>query len=39
MTYVLGSDGNIYENYLVPGVRWSGWELALGTPPVGLIQF
>ncbi|MEY9931639.1 hypothetical protein ABH926_006288 [Catenulispora sp. GP43] len=37
VTYVLGSDGKEYENYLV-NHTWFGWELALGTPPVFLGQ-
>ena len=34
VTYVLGSDGKVYENYLVSHT-WYGWELNLGSPPVG----
>ncbi|MEY9862585.1 hypothetical protein ABH935_008233 [Catenulispora sp. GAS73] len=33
ITYVLGSDGKVYENYLLPQ-GWYGWELALGSAPV-----
>ena len=33
ITYVLGSDGKVYENYLLPQ-GWFGWELALGSAPV-----
>jgi hypothetical protein len=38
ITYELGTDGKLYENYLQPN-GWFGWELALGTPPVGLTEF
>ncbi len=39
VTYALGSDGKVYEDFLTAGVGWNGWQLALGNPPVGLIQF
>ncbi|MFJ5229728.1 arabinofuranosidase catalytic domain-containing protein [Kitasatospora sp. NPDC088391] len=39
VTYVLGTDGSIYENYLKPGVGWTGWTTAPGTPPVSLTRF
>jgi hypothetical protein len=35
VTYVLGTDGREYENYLL-NHTWFGWELALGSPPVYL---